>query len=109
MERSFEQAGRIGTELVDGGLRSLAAFSNGMQTIAAEAADYSKRSFEGGSNALEEMLTAKAPEKALQIQAEFARNAYEGFVGHAARMGELYADLAKDIYKPLESVVARPK
>lgn len=109
MEQSFEQAGKLGKEIADTSLQSISAMATGMQTIASEAADYSRKSFETGSKAMEQMIAAKSPEKALEIQAGLAKSAYEGFVAQATRMSELYADLAKDIYKPFESVVAKAK
>ncbi len=109
MEQSFEQAGKLGKEFADTSLQSISAMANGMQTIASEAADYSKKSFETNSKAIEQIVSAKSPEKALEIQAGLAKTAYEGFVAQATRMSELYADMAKEIYKPFESVVAKAK
>ena len=46
MEQSFEQAGKLGKELADTSLQSISAMANGMQSIASEAADFSRKSFE---------------------------------------------------------------
>jgi hypothetical protein len=35
--------------------------------------------------------------------------AYEGFVAETSKIGELYADLAKETYKPFESMMAKAK
>ena len=41
--------------------------------------------------------------KAIEIQTGLSpRTAYEGFVAEATKIGELYADLAKEAYKPFE-------
>ena len=56
--------------------------------------------------AWEKLLGAKSLEKAIEIQTAYAKTAYEGFVAQATRMGELYADLAKEAYKPFEGLVA---
>jgi hypothetical protein len=37
-----------------------------------------------------------------QIQSEYAKAAYAAFVAHATKMGELYSDLAKAAFKPVE-------
>jgi hypothetical protein len=81
--------------------------SKGVQAIAAEAADYSKKSFEEGSAALEKLLGAKSLDKAMEIQTSYAKTAYEGFVAQATKIGELYADLAKETYKPFENFVGK--
>jgi hypothetical protein len=78
-----------------------------VQTIAAETADYSKKSFEEGSAALEKLLGAKSLDKAIEIQTTYAKSAYESFVAQATKMGELYSDLAKETYKPFESFTSK--
>jgi hypothetical protein len=35
------------------------------------------------------------------------KTAYEGFVAQSTKMGELYANLAKDAFKPYEGLVAK--
>jgi phasin family protein len=109
MEQNFEQAGKLGKEFVDTSLLSYAALANGMQTIASEAADYSKKSFEANSKALEKMFSAKTPETVMEIHADHAKSAYEELVAQATRMSELYAEMAKEIYKPFEGVVAKAR
>ena len=59
--------------------------------------------------AIEKLVAAKSLEKAIEIQTDYAKTAYEGFVSEATKIGELYAELFKDAYKPFESVVAKAK
>ena len=94
---------------MDTGLKSLASLSKGWQAIAVEATEYTKKSFETGSAAVEKLVSAKSLEKAIEIQTDYAKTAYEGFVAEATKIGELYADLFKDAYKPFEAVVAKAK
>ena len=109
MTQTFEDAGKFGKEFMDTGLKSLATFSKGWQSIAVEATEYTKKSFETGSAAVEQLVSAKSLEKAIEIQTDYAKSAYEGFVSEATKIGELYAELFKDTYKPFESVVAKAK
>jgi hypothetical protein len=104
MTHSFEDASRFTREFVDSGLKAFASVSRGAQAIAVEAGDYSRKAFEAGTAAAERFATAQSFDNALDIQAEYARSAYEGFVAEAARMVELYADLAKEACKPFESL-----
>ena len=69
--------------------------SKSWQAIAAEMADYSKKSFEQGTAATEKLLGAKSLDKAIEVQSEYVKSAYEGFVAEATKLGELYADLAR--------------
>jgi hypothetical protein len=102
---NFDDANKVSKEAVDTVLKSYSAMANGMQTIAAEAADYSKKSFEQGASTVEKLSGAKSMEKVLEIQTEFAKSSYESFVQQAAKMGEIYADLAKEAYRPFERSV----
>ncbi len=105
----IEDASKYGKETVDNGLKSWAALTQGFQTMAGETAEFSKTSFEKGSAAVEKLMATKTLEKALEIQAEFAKDAYEDAVSQMTKMGELYADLFKGVYKPFESAVAKAK
>jgi hypothetical protein len=107
MMKSFDDMQKYGKDGVDATMKAWGQGSKCVQTIAAETADYSKKSFEEGSAALEKLLGAKSLEKAIEIQTAYAKTAYEGFVTQATKMGELYADLAKESYKPFENFVGK--
>ena len=107
MLKNFDEMQKYGKEHMDSTMKLWGQMSKGVQAIAAETADYSKRSFEEGSAALEKLLGAKSLEKAIEIQTAYAKTAYEGFVAQATKMGELYADLAKESYKPFETLVSK--
>jgi phasin family protein len=103
MTQTFEDAGKYGKEFMDNGLKSFASLSKGMQAIAVETTEYAKKSFETSSAALEKLVAAKSLEKAIEVQTEYAKQAYEAFVAETTKLGELYAEMFKDTYKPFES------
>jgi hypothetical protein len=107
MLNNFDDFQKYGKDNLDVAMKAWGQVSKNVQAIAAESADYSKKSFEEGSAALEKLLGAKSLEKAMEIQTAYAKSAYEGFVAQATKMGELYADLAKESYKPFESFVGK--
>ena len=109
MTQTFEDAGKFGKEFMDTGLKSLASLSKGWQSIAVESTEYAKKSFENGTSALEKLVAAKSLEKAIEIQTDYAKSSYEAFVAEATKLSDLYAELFKDSYKPLEGVVARAR
>ena len=97
MLKNFDDIQKYGKDNMDVTMKAWGQLSKGVQAIAAETADYSKKSFEEGSAALEKLFGAKSLDKAIEIQSAYAKTAYEGFVAQATKMGELYADLAKEI------------
>ena len=107
MLKNFEDFQKLGKENVDTCMKQFGTVSKGWQAIATEFADYSKKSFEHGSATLESLLGAKSLEKAIEIQSDYVKTAYEGFVSQSSKLGELYTDLAKETYKPLEGMIAK--
>ena len=107
MIKNFEDVQKIGKDNMDATMKSFGALSKATQAIAAEVADYSKKSFEDGTKVMEKLLGAKSLDKAIEIQTDYAKTAYEGFVAQATKIGELYADLAKETYKPFEAYMVK--
>ena len=83
------------------------AWTKGFQQIAAEATDYSKKSFEASSGMVEKLMGVKSVEKAIELQTEFAKQSYESFVAQSTKFGELFTNLAKDSFKPVEEAFAK--
>jgi hypothetical protein len=81
-------------------------WSKGMQDIATESTDYSKKTFAAGTAMFEKLLGARSVETAVQIQSEFAKQAYEGFVAQATKVSELYTRVASDALKPVTTAYA---
>lgn len=104
---NLETLQKLGKDNMDLALKSFGAASKGIQAIATEVADYQKKSFEEGTAALEKLLGAKTLDKAFEAQSEYYKSAYEGFVSKATKIGELYADIAKETYKPFEGAIAK--
>ena len=102
MVRNIDEAQQLGKDNMDATLKSFGAVSKSLQTIAIELADYSKRVFEQGTAASERLLGAKSLDKAFEVHSDYLKRSYEGFVAQATKLGELYADLAKEAYKPFE-------
>jgi len=98
---------QVGQENLDAVLKTFNVASKNAQAIAVELADYSKKAFEDGAAALEKILGAKSVEKAIELQQDYVKTAYEGFVAKATKVGELYGDLAKEAYKPHEGVFGK--
>jgi hypothetical protein len=107
MVKNIEDVQKLGKDNMDAAMNSLGAMSKSLQAIAVEAADYSKKSFEQAAATAEKLVGAKSLEKAVEVQSEFVKSAYEGFVAQAVRFGELYADLAQLTYKPFEGYVSK--
>ncbi len=92
---------------VDTALKAADAVTKGFQTIATEAADYSKRSFEAGTAAFEKLAAAKSVDTVVALQQDFVRTAYQGYVGQVTRFGEIFSDMAKSAAAPYQSLYGK--
>lgn len=104
---SVEDLQKLAKENAENAQKAFGSLSKGLQTIATEMADYSKKSFEEGSALLEQLSGAKSLDKVVEIQSDYAKKVYEGLVAQSTKIGELYTDLAKDIAKPFENFIPK--
>lgn len=104
MIKNVDDMQRMGNANFDATISSFGAITKGTQAIATEIADYSRRAFENGTKTMENLLSAKSLNKAVEVQSEYAKSAYEGYVTLATKLGQIYADLAKETFKPYESL-----
>ncbi len=82
-------------------------FPSGFQAIATAYGDYTKKSFEDTKSFVEKMSGVKSFEKAIEIQTEFAKTAYETFVSESRKIAAMYGDLAQQSCKPFIGFVEK--
>ncbi|BCM87313.1 hypothetical protein mvi_57740 [Methylobacterium indicum] len=107
MGQQAEAAQKLGKDGMDAMLRSFGSLSKASQAIAVEATDFAKQSFELGTATLEKLAGVRSLDKALEIQTEYMKTSYERLVAQSTKMTELYQNLAKEMAKPFEGVVAK--
>jgi phasin family protein len=82
-------------------------FATSVQAIATAHADYAKKAMQDGSEFISKLTSVKEPAKVMEVQSEYAKNAYETFVAESKKISELYADLFKQTTKPLEALMTK--
>jgi hypothetical protein len=107
MSNNYDEFHKFGKEQLEATTAATTSLAKGIQTIAAETTDYSKKSIAMNSAYLEKLLGAKSLDDAVQAQSEYAKSAYEGFAAQATKISELYANLAKVVFKPFEIMIAK--
>jgi hypothetical protein len=85
-----------------------AGFPQGLRAIASAYGDYTKKSFEDTKSYVEKLSGVRSIDKAIEVQTEFARSAYETFVQESQKIAGLYSDLAKQTYGGLVSKLDPP-
>lgn len=107
MTNQIEEMQKMSKDHLELMKESAASVTRGFQAIAAETTDYSKRSLENASSFMEKMIGVKSVDTAIQLQSEFAKSQFEGFVAQATKIGDIYKGIAKDAFKPIEAAVAK--
>jgi hypothetical protein len=87
-------------------VREHAPQTTGAQAIALAYGDYTRKSWLTGRFLVERLITARSLDEAIEIQGEFARQAYANFVAHSERLCELYGAWAQQCFRPLENLAA---
>jgi hypothetical protein len=102
-----EEFQNYGKEQFEAAFATAGTCSKSLQAIATAYGDYAKKSYEDGAAYMEKLSGVRSLEKAIEVQTDFAKTAYETFVAETTKIGELYKDLAKDAYKPFENFVPK--
>ena len=105
MTTQFDDVQKYGKDQMEHLSTSAAAVARGFQAIASETTDYSKRSLESTSSFMEKLVAVKSVETAVQLQSEFSKSQFEGFVAQMNKIGEIYKDIAKEAFRPMESAM----
>lgn len=83
---------------------SFGAWTKGLQALAVEMTESSKKAFEANTAFVQKLISAKTLDSAIEVQSSFAKQSYETFVAQTTKMNELVVDIAKDTAKPFEIV-----
>jgi phasin family protein len=103
----IEDIQQYGKEHLETVVASATGLQNGFQAIASAYGDYTKKSFEDTKSFVEKLSGVKSLDKAMEVQTEYAKSAYETFVAESQKIAGLYTDLAKQTFKPIEGMVAK--
>jgi hypothetical protein len=105
MIKNFEDIQKLSQSNMDVAMKAFGEWNKGWQAIAAEMTDYTKKSFEEGTATFEKLASAKSVEQAIEIQTGYAKRAYDGYMHQMSKIGGMYAELAKEAYKPVEKAL----
>jgi hypothetical protein len=102
MIKSYEDVQKLSQVNMDTAVTMFGEWTKGWQSVASEMTEYTKRSFEDGTQTFERLLGSKSIEQAFEIQSAYAKRAYEDYVQQVTKFGGLYQGMAKEAYKPVE-------
>ena len=71
-----------------------------LQTIANAYRDYTRKSFEEFGSFFEQLSGVRSLDKAMEVQTEFVKRAYESSVAESRKIRELHSKLARQTFEP---------
>jgi len=106
LSKSFEGLTTFGQDNVDALVKSSEIAAKAAEGIGSEISAYSKKAFEDGVAAAQDLASAKTMTELFEKQTTYAQTAFEGFVSQATKMNEIYVAAAKDISAPIGARVS---
>jgi len=93
-------------EQINAAAAPMNSFPGEFHAIATAYSDYARKSFEDTRSFVEKLSGVKSVDKAIEIQTDFAKSAFETFMAESQKIGALYRDLATQSFKPFGGFLA---
>ena len=103
--KNYDQFVGYGKETVEAYVKSANAAGKGAETLHNEIYSYSKQSIEDSIAAAKTLLGAKSVHEAFELQSDFAKTAFNAYVGEMTKLSELFVVTAKEAFEPLQGRV----
>ena len=99
MAKNPEEFQQLGQQNFNTALKLFGKWNKGVQTIADDMTDYTKRSIEDAAATFEKLLSAKSVEQAVEIQSGYAKRVADGYVHQLSKISSHCAELVRETYK----------
>ena len=94
-----------GKDTAEAVMKSATAAGKGVETLNGELYSYSKQSLEDSITATKAIMGSKSLHEAFEYQSDFAKSAFESYIGEMTKFGELLTSTTKDSFAPLQGRV----
>lgn len=91
---------------VDAWVKSANAASKGFEQISSEVFNYSKQSVEDAMSAAKAAMGTRSVQEFIEINTDFAKSAFDTYVGRVTKLGDLATSTAKDTFEPINNRVS---
>lgn len=100
--KGYDHVLGFGKENVDAYLQAANAAGKGVETLQNEMYHFSKQSVEETIAATKAVLGAKSVQEAIEIQSDFARTAFDSYVGQMNRFNDIMLSTTKEAFQPIQ-------
>ena len=103
--KNYDQFLGYGKETAEAVAKSATAAGKGAETLHGEIYAYSKQSIEDSIAAAKAVLSAKSVHEAFELQTDFAKTAFDTYVGQMTKIGEIMTAATKQTFEPFQGRV----
>ncbi len=89
-------------DTVEAYVKSANVAGKGVETIQSELYNFSKQAIEDQMAAAKALMASKSVHEAFELQTDFAKTAFDAYVGEMTKLGELFATTTKSAIEPLQ-------
>ena len=104
--KSIDEMTTMARGNVEALLASTKAATSGLESIAHQVADFSRKSFEETTAAARAMTTVKTPNELMQLQNDFAKTQFDAAISEMSKLSETLVKLAGEVFEPVQGRVA---
>jgi hypothetical protein len=105
MEKAPDVA--LSGEVLPPEVRKVALQTTSLSAIALAHGEYTRKSWVAGRFLVERLIAVRSFEEAIEVQGEFAKQAYENFIAHSQRICGLYGEWAQQFFRPYEKLAGQ--
>lgn len=103
--KNYDHFLTYGRDTVEAYVKAANAAGKGVETLQSEFYSFSKQSVEESIAATKAILGTKSIHEAFELQSDFAKSAFDAYVGQMTKMSEIFVSTAKDTFEPLQGRV----
>ncbi len=100
--KGYDSVLGYGKDTVEACMKSATVAGKGIESINTELYAYSKDAVEESIAASKAILGAKSVHEAFELQADYAKSAFEAYVGELTKFNELFTATTKSSFAPLQ-------
>src|SRR6201999_680525 len=97
--KGYDQLVGFGKDNVEAYVKPANAAGKGAETLHNEFYAYSKESIEDTISAAKALLASKSPQEAFELQTDFAKTAFEAYVGEVSKLNEIFVASTKKAFE----------
>jgi phasin family protein len=98
--KSYDTVLGYGKDTVEACMKSATVAGKGMETINSEIYSYSKDAIEESIAASKAILGSKSLHEAFELQTDYAKSAFEAYVGELTKVSDLFTSATKETFAP---------